>query len=100
MKFLLTWTNSPETRHKAYKAFSEMSDEDDAADHPGVTLIGRWHDLVAGEGALICESDDLSAVQAWAFNWNDVIDVAIRPVVDDQEAKSMLREKLDLDEPA
>ena len=100
MKFLMTWSNTPAARHEAYKAFARMSDEDDAADHPGVTLIGRWHDLVAGEGALICESDDLSAVQAWAFNWNGMIDVAIRPVVDDQEAKSMLRDRFDLSQSA
>ena len=59
----------PETRYDAYKGFAQMSDADDEADHPGVKLIGRWHDLVAGGGVLICESADISAVQSFALNW-------------------------------
>ena len=93
MKFMLTWSSIPETRHEAYRAFAEMSDADDDADHPGVTLIGRWHDVAAGQGVLICESDDISAVHAWAFNWNSLLDVEVCPVVDDQECKTILRGK-------
>ncbi len=73
-----------------------MSAADDQSDHAGVTVIGRWHDLVAGGGVAICESDDLLSVQAWAMNWNGVLDVDIRPVVDDDEARAMLKKKWDL----
>ena len=73
-----------------------MSDADDGADHPGVKLIGRWHDLVAVGGWLICESDDISAVQSWALNWNGVLNMEVRPVVDDNEAKTMLKRKWNL----
>ena len=45
MKFMMTWSSFPETRHDVYKGFAQMSDADDEADHPGVKLIGRWHDL-------------------------------------------------------
>ena len=96
MKFLLTWSSNPETRHEVYETFAKMSDDDDAADHPGVTLVGRWHDVAAGSGALICESDDLSAVQSWAYNWNGLLDLEIRAVLDDNECKAMLRNKLGL----
>ena len=96
MKFLLTWSGNADKRHEVYETFGKMSDADDAADHPGVTLVGRWHDVVAGQGVLICESDDLAAVQSWAFNWNGVLDIEIRPVVDDNECKAMLRKKLSL----
>ncbi len=96
MKFSLTWSSDPSTRHDAYKTFAQMSDDDDVADHPGVTLVGRWHDVVAGQGVLICESDDLAAVQGWAFNWNDVVNIEIRPVLDDDECKAMLKTKLGL----
>jgi hypothetical protein len=54
------------------------------------------HDVAAGSGALICESDDLSAVQSWAYNWNGVLDLEIRAVLDDNECKVMLRNKLGL----
>ena len=66
------------------------------ADHPGVKLIGRWHDLVAVGGVLICESDDISAVQSWALNWSGVLNIEVRPVVDDNEAKTMLKKKWNL----
>ena len=96
MKFLLTWSGDPDTRHEAYDTFAKMSDADDAADHPGVTLVGRWHDVGSGSGALICESDDLAAVQAWAYNWNGVLDITTTAVLDDSECKAMLRNKLGL----
>ena len=93
MKYMMHWSSDPETRHDAYKTFGQMSDADDQADHPGVTLIGRWHDVVAGGGVQICESDSLSDVQAWALNWNGILDVDITPVVDDDECKAMLKKK-------
>ena len=96
MKFLLTWSSAPATRHEAYDTFAKMSDDDVAADHPGVTLVGRWHDVASGSGALICESDDLTAIQPWANNWNGLLDLEIRAVLDDNECKAMLRNKLGL----
>ena len=96
MKFLITWSSDADKRHEVYETFAKMSDADDDADHPGVTLLGRWHDLTAGQGALICESDDLAAVHSWTYNWNGVLDIEIRPVLDDAECKAMLRNKLDL----
>ena len=93
---MMTWSSFPETRHDAAKGFGQMTDADDEADHPGVKLIGRWHDLVAGGGMLICESDDISAVQSHALNWSGVLNIEIRPVVDDNEAKTMLKRKWNL----
>ena len=96
MKFMMTWSSFPETRHDAAKGFGQMTDADDEADHPGVKLIGRWHDLVAVGGWLICESDDISAVQSFALNWSGVLNIEVRPVVDDNEAKTMLKKKWNL----
>ena len=93
---MISWSSFPETRHDAAKGFGQMTDADDEADHPGVKLIGRWHDLVAVGGWLICESDDISAVQSWALNWNGVLNMEVRPVVDDNEAKTMLKRKWNL----
>ena len=93
---MMTWSSFPETRHDAAKGFAQMTDADDEADHPGVKLIGRWHDLVAVGGWLICESDDISAVQSWALNWNGVLNMEVRPVVDDNEAKTMLKRNWNL----
>ena len=96
MKFMITWVGHPDKRHDSYKAFAQMSDADDEADRGGVTLIGRWHDLGAAAGVAICESDDAAAVHAWALNWNSVLDPEITPVLDDHEAKAVLKKKFGL----
>ena len=96
MKFLITWTSNPETRHDVYKTFARMTDADDEADRGGVQLIGRWHDGGAGTGVAICESDDLSAVQSWLFNWNGVLNLVVTPVLDDDEVKAIVKKKFDL----
>ena len=73
-----------------------MTAAEDAADRPGGKLIGRWPDIVACGGMLICESDDISAVQSFALNWSGVLNIEVRPVVDDNEAKTMLKKKWNL----
>ena len=96
MKFMITWTMHPEKRHDALKTFAQMSDAEDEADRGGVEQIGRWHDLGAGKGVVICESDDLSAVQSWALNWNGVLDPIVTPVLDDDEARAVIKKKFGL----
>ena len=94
MKFLVSWTSAPGVREEGYKGFAQMSDAAHAADHAGVPIIGRWHNLGQGSGVAICESDDAAAVHAWAFNWNKILDVAVAPVLDDDECRSLVRAKL------
>jgi hypothetical protein len=74
-----------------------MTAADDEADRGGVQQIGRWHDLAAGRGVVICESNDLGAVHSWALNWNNVLDVEVTPVVDDDEARATLKKRFTLD---
>ncbi len=94
MKYLLCWRIHEDKRHEAFKAFSAMTAEDDRADMgENVTLIGRWHDLVAFEGALICETDDPTAVPKWILNWNHIIDCDVTPVLDDEETRAIGRAK-------
>ena len=96
MKFLITYSSTPSVREEGYKAFAQMSGADDAADHPGVTIIGRWHNVGQGSGLAICESSDAAAVHAWAFNWNKLLDVDVVPVLDDDECRALVRAKLGL----
>lgn len=96
MKFLVTWVCHPDKRQDAYTTFAQMTDADDEADRGGVKLIGRWHDVASGSGVAIGESDDAAAVQAWALNWNGVLDPEITPVLDDAEAKALIKAKFNL----
>ena len=94
MKFMVTWRVHPEKRHDALKAFSKMTAADDAADRgPKVKLIGRWHDVQKFTGVAICESDDAQAVAAWALNWNGVLDLEAVPVLDDDEVRTVAKQK-------
>ena len=97
MKFMMTYEMHPDQRHDAYKTFAQMTAADDEADRTGVQQIGRWHDLAAGRGVVICESNDLAAVQAWGLNWNNVLDVEVTPVLDDDEARATLKKKFSLE---
>ena len=90
MKFLITWRVHDDKRHETLKAFSAMTTEDDQADMgDGITLIGRWHDLVSFTGAAVCEANDSAAVHRWILNWNEVIDADVIPVLDDAECRAV-----------
>ena len=92
MKHLVTWRVHRDKRHEALKVFSAMTDEDHASNLGGVKLIGRWHDVVGFTGAAIAETDDPKALAAWLLNWNGIIDIKTRPVLDDEETAALGRE--------
>ena len=90
MKFLITWSLHEEKRHDTLAMFAQMSDDQEAAMMPeGMSLIGRWHDLVGGTGAAIYEVENASVISAYALQWNRFMDIDIVPVVDDAEAKAV-----------
>lgn len=94
MKYLLSWRIHEDKRHETFKAFSAMTAEDDRADMgENVRLVGRWHDLVAFEGVLVCETDDPTAIPKWILNWNHVADCDVTPVLDDEETRAIGRAK-------
>lgn len=90
MKFLITWTLHEEKRHDTLALFAQMSDEQENSMMPeGMSLIGRWHDLVGGTGAAVYEVENASVISAYALQWNRFMDLEIVPVVDDNEAKAV-----------
>ena len=95
MKFMLTWCIHPDKRQAAFNAFSQMTADDDKRDMGDkIKLIGRWHDLSQFTGVAICESDDAQAIASWALNWNNVLDVQTVLVLDDEEARTVGRNKM------
>lgn len=69
-----------------------MSAADDAADMGDkIKLIGRWHDVSAGTGVAIFESDDAAAIANWALNWIPFLDSVVSPVLDDEEVRTVGR---------
>jgi len=95
MKFMLTWQLHADAKMDALAAFSQMTAQEDAADHgPDITIIGRWHDLPSGSGICILESNSATAVAAWAYNWGAALQAKVTPVLDDAEIRAVVRGKL------
>jgi len=90
MKFMINWQLRSGKLHDALSQFSQMTPEQDQADHGSdVKLIGRWHDLLRGRGVVICESDNAEAVANWILNWNSILDVDVAVVLDDNETRAL-----------
>ena len=45
------------------------------------------------EAFVICESDNLAALQTWRLYWNGVINLEFTPVLDINECRAMLKNK-------
>ena len=92
MKFMLTWRVHPDKRADVFKAFVQMTPEEDQADSgPKIKVLGRWHDVQKFTGVAIAETDDPQALASWALNWNSAIDLEVSPVLDDDEATGVVR---------
>jgi len=95
MKFMVTWRVHPDKREPVLKAFAQMTPEDDQRDLGNqIKLIGRWHDIADSSGVAICESEDPIAMSAWALNWNSVLDLEVRMVLDDAEVRALGQQRI------
>jgi Domain of unknown function (DUF3303) len=90
MKFLVTYSIHPDKRHQALQAFSQMTQADDLTDiGKQISVIGRWHSVDGGSGLAIVETSDAQALARWALNWNHIMDLEMKPVIDDEEARNI-----------
>ena len=77
-------------RHDTLSMFSKMTPEQDKAlMGERIQLIGRWHNLVSGQGVAVFESDSAEALAAYALNWNKFMDLDITVVMDDEQAREI-----------
>ena len=91
MKFMLTWSIDQDKWMPVLEMWGSMTPEERADAGPGVTIIGRWHDMVARQGMAIIEATDLAAVNAYICQWNPHMDEDIAPVLDDEESAAVAR---------
>ena len=56
----------------------------------GIRLIGRWHDVASQTGFAISEADDASTMARWALSWNDVLEMDVRPALNDEQLGAVL----------
>ncbi|CAB5104718.1 hypothetical protein D3OALGA1CA_1653 [Olavius algarvensis associated proteobacterium Delta 3] len=90
MKIMLTFQLHENKLHDTLTMFSHMTTEQEQAlMGEKLKLLGRWHNLVSGEGFALFECDSAEAVSAYALNWNKYMDLEAAVVVDDDEAKAI-----------
>lgn len=86
MNFVMTYQISASDWHAAVRRFLETQ----APPPAGVEMLGRWHSAAGRHGFILLKSDDQSAVYRWAAEWGDLCDLAVTPVLNDEEAAAVL----------
>lgn len=89
MKFMLTFTWSPDTatRAEAIARFQKTGGLPPA----GAKLLGRWTRTDFSGGFDVLESDDPLALAEFALMWSDLMKVEIFPVLDDAGLSEVLK---------
>jgi Protein of unknown function (DUF3303) len=82
MKFICTWSLLP----NMYKSAAARFLENGGKPPEGVRIIGRWHYADASGGALVFECDNAQLITEFMHEWADVLEIELRPVVEDAEA--------------
>ena len=86
MKFMSTYSIIPGTVQELAEEF--LAGE--AAPTPGVTLLGRWHNVDCSGGFALYETDNAAALHQGAAKWADLIEINTVAVIEDAEAGASL----------
>jgi hypothetical protein len=91
MKFMANWSIDQDKWLPILKMWGSMTAEERADAGPGVSIIGRWHDMAGRRGVAILEATDLAALKAYMGQWNPNMDIDLAPVLDDEESAVVAR---------
>jgi hypothetical protein len=91
MKFMASWTVDQDKWLPVLKKWSSMTAKERADAGAGVKIIGRWHDMGGRGGVAVVEATDLAAVHRYIGMWNPFMDIAIAPVLDDEESAAVAK---------
>ena len=82
MKFMVTFTLQPDTkkRTEGISRFKKIGTKAPA----GTKLIGRLTRADLSGGFVLLESEDAKALADFAYDWSDLMELSIVPVVEDQ----------------
>lgn len=79
-------------RDSGFKAFANMTEEQDKQDSGACTSYGRWHVPSQGCGYAIASCPSSFDMYKWAHNWNSLCDCFICPVTGDAETRSIIKQ--------
>ncbi len=85
MKFMVTWSVTPERQKQATARFLETEGQPP----DGVKMLGRWH--APGMGFTLAETNDAKALHEWTARWLDLLKFVITPVIEDEEAAEVMK---------
>jgi hypothetical protein len=86
MKFISTWAVRPGVIPEAARRFVTGK----AAPPPGITVLGRWHKADVSGGVTLYESNEATAMYAFAAEWAPFLESHTVPVIEDAEAGPIL----------
>ncbi len=88
MKFMMTFHWAPDTRQRAEAI--ERFLRTGGLPPDGVQLLGRWTRADLGAGFDLLETDDPAKLTEFAYQWNDLMELDIFPVLEDAELAEVL----------
>lgn len=86
MLFTSHWRILPGNRDAVIERFAKTGGQPPQ----GVTMLGRWHDVASGTGFAVSEANDASAMARWALEWNDLMEMDVRPALNDEQLGAVL----------
>lgn len=92
MKLLVTWSVHEDKWMDVLAQWSSLTPADRANVGPGVKLVGRWHSLAQKGGAAVFEATDLAAFEVYSGQWSPVMELAVTPVLDDEESAAAAKQ--------
>ena len=95
MLFQISWKMYSDKKLDCFKAFSQMTPDDDVKDAgPNIKIVGRWHSVGGGRGVCICETDNVEDLTSWMVNWAGMCEIDVIPVVEDATVRSVISQKM------
>jgi hypothetical protein len=88
MKFMLTFSWNPDTPQRA-EAFARFR-KTGGRTPQGVALLGRWTQADLSAGFDLLETDDPKKLAEFAYQWSDLMQLEIAPVLEDAEMATVL----------
>ncbi|MEW9580235.1 DUF3303 domain-containing protein [Paraburkholderia sp. DGU8] len=88
MKFMMTFHWAPDTQQRA-EAIARFQ-QTGGLPPDGVRLVGRWTRADLGAGFDLLETDDMKKLTEFAYQWSDLMELDIVPVLDDAELSEVL----------
>jgi hypothetical protein len=86
MLFVSTWKLRPHHYTGATTRFLQGGAQPPA----GIKTIGRWHYADGSGGVHVVECNDAQALIDFAAEWSDLLEIDIRPVVEDAQLGAAL----------